>query len=229
MNGDERRSAEPARQPNVVVFDFDGTLVSRDSFLDFLFGYCSRRPARLLLVGLLLPLALALTLRSQRRAASLLLWGVTLCTSTRSFARALSRYARDTLPASANDAIFLELSEQIQAGHRVVIATGSMPLLVRGLLRARQLDPIAVVGSRLRRCWGGLVMETHCVGRTKVRELSRRLGISEWSTVYTNSFADRALLSPARHITLVSPSARTLKRTQALIDHRTALRVLGRA
>ena len=229
MSGDPVEPGDASRATaEVVVFDFDGTLVSRDSFLDFAFGYCLRRPVRLLLVVALLPLALPIALRSWRRAAAVLVWALTLGTSTSSFARALHRYASQTLPSYANDAIFGELGAQIQAGHRVVIATGSMPLLVRGLLRARNLPLIPIVGSRLRRRWGGLVPETHCIGRTKVRELQRKLGIVEWSAVYTDSFADRSLLRGARTITLVSPSNRTLRRTERLIDDTTVLRVLRR-
>lgn len=229
MGGKHGESASGVRAAaNVVVFDFDGTLVDRDSFLDFALGYCARRPARLLLITLLLPVALALALRSWRRAAAMLLWVITLGTSTCSFARALQRYAKQTLPRYANDAIFGELSAQLRAGHRVVIATGSIPLLVRGLLRARNLPPIPIVGTRLRRRWGGLVTETHCVGKTKVHELQRKLGIVGWSAVYTDSFADRSLLRRAQHITLVSPSGRTLRRTQGLIDDGKVLRVLAR-
>jgi phosphatidylglycerophosphatase C len=214
--------------PDVVVFDFDGTLVTRDSFLDFAFRYCARRPARLLMVLALLPLALPLALHSRQRGASVLLWAITLGTSTRSFAAALRRYAKETLPSYANEAIFVELASQIRAGNRVVIATGTMPLLVRGLLSARKLDALPIVGTRLRRSFGELVAETHCVGGTKVRELQRKLGIGQWSTVYTDSFADRALLSRAKSITLVSPSKRTVLRTERLIDRATVLRVLHR-
>jgi phosphatidylglycerophosphatase C len=228
----DAEAAEPAITigtiPSVVVFDFDGTLVNRDSFLDFAFGYCVRRPVRLLFVLSLLPLALPLALHSWRRAAALLLWGLTLGTSTRRFVRALHRYARETLPSHANDAIFLELTAELQAGHQVVIATGTMPILVRGLLRMRKLQPIPIVGSRLRRRWGGLVTETHCIGKVKVRELQRKLGIIEWRAVYTDSFADRSLLSRARHVTLISPSERTLRRTQRLLGGTTVLRVLRR-
>src|SRR4051812_30695663 len=108
--------------PGVVIFDFDGTLVSRDSFLDFSFGYCARRPARLLLMLGLLPLALLLAIRSQSRAASVLLWAMTVGASTRGFVLALRRYARDTLPSYANEAIFGELARHLAAGDRVVIA-----------------------------------------------------------------------------------------------------------
>jgi hypothetical protein len=111
---------------SVVVFDFDGTLVSRDSFFDFAIRYCARRPGRLFVVAALVPVALLLALRSQRRAGSLLLWAMTVGSSTRRFTVALRRYARHTLPAYANEAVFAELSRHVQAGSRVVIATGTV-------------------------------------------------------------------------------------------------------
>ena len=210
----------------VVVFDFDGTLVSRDSFLDFSRRYCFGRPARLPLLALVLPLSLLVALRSRRRAGSLLLWAMTVGGSTRAFVLALRLYARDTLPSYANELVFSELSRQVQAGARVVVATGSLPLLVRGLFDARKVGRLPIVGSRFRRRFGGLVAETHCIGRVKVRELQRRLSISEWSAVYTDSFADRSLMRGARDITLISPSPRTEQLTRRFIDRRTTLRVL---
>ena len=222
-----RAESPSASATEVVVFDFDGTLVSRDSFFDFALGYCVKRPARLLAVAALLPLSmLLLALRSRASAASVLLWAMTVGSSTRQLVLALRHYARHTLPRYANEAIFAELARHVQLGSRVVIATGTMPLLVRGLLAARRFEQLPIVGSRLRRKWGGLVAETHCIGRTKVQQLAGRLGIVEWSTVYTDSFADRSLLRAARSITLVSPSKRTLLRTQRLIDQATPLRVV---
>ena len=209
-----------------VVFDFDGTLVSRDSFLDFSVRYCLRRPWRLLLLVAVLPLAAVLALRWKRRALSALLWAMTFGSSTRSFVAALRRYAIQTLTGYAHEAIFVELTCHVLAGRRVVIATGSLPCLVHALFGARNVPRLPVVGSRFRRRWGGLVVETHCVGPVKVRELARRLGISEWSSVYTDSFADRFLMRRARDVTLVGPTERTLLLTRNLIAPDVALRVL---
>jgi phosphatidylglycerophosphatase C len=155
-----------------------------------------------------------------------MLWAITVGASTRRFVMALRRYAKLKLPRYAHEAIFAELTRHVRAGDRVVIATGTLPALVRGLLGARSYQRLPVVGSRLRRKWGGLVAETHCVGKVKVRELERRFGIVSWSSVYTDSFADRSLMSRASDITLVSPSTRTLSRTQELLGNRAALRVL---
>ena len=221
----EQPAALAAVSSTVVVFDFDGTLVSRDSFFDFSRRYCLRRPARLLLLTIVLPLSFLVALRSRHHAGSILLWAMTFGASTRGFVLELRRYARDTLPRYANEFIFAELSRQLQTGARVVIATGSLQLLVRGLFDARRCARLPVAGSRFRRRFGGLVAETHCIGRVKVRELGRKFGISEWSAVYTDSFADRSLMRGAREISLVSPSRRTEQLTRRLIDRQT-LRVL---
>lgn len=214
---------------SVVVFDFDGTLVNRDSFFDFSVRYCIERPARLLLIAAVLPVVAVSTLRSNEAALSVLLWAMTLGASTRRLVRELRRYGRDTLPSFANEAIFAELTEHVRVGNRVLIATGSVPLLVRALLTARGLPWVSIAGTRLRRKWGGLVAETHCTGRTKVRELNRRFGITHWTAVYTNSFADRPLMDGTLDITLVGPSRGTLRRTRRLVDRATALRVLPAA
>lgn len=202
---------------HVVVFDFDGTLVRRDSFFDFSLRYCLRRPERLLLVITLLPVALLASLSSTGAGGSVLLWAMTVGSSTRCFALALRSYARQTLPGYANPAIFAELARHLREGSRVVIATGTMPIVVRTLLGTRQVERLPIVGSRLRRRFGGLVAETHCIGRVKVRELERRHGIVAWHSVYTDSFADRALLRRARDVHLVATSRRTLLRTRSLL------------
>ena len=216
-------------RPTVVVFDFDGTLVNRDSLFDFSVRYCLRRPARLLLLAAMLPWAAVCALRSTETALSVLLWAMTLGCSTRRLVSELRRYGRDLLPSAANEAIFGELTRHLRAGDRVFIATGSVPLLVRALLTARGLPWLPIAGSRLCRKWGGLVAQTHCTGETKVRELHRRFGVRRWSVVYTNSFADCPLMHHTPEITLVGPSARTLKRTQNLIGPETTLRVLPAA
>jgi phosphatidylglycerophosphatase C len=218
---------ETAPESAVIVFDFDGTLVSRDSFLDFFFHYCSIRPLRWLLIALLLPLALALLVtRSQRAAGSVLLFAMTAGSSTRSFVRSMQRYATSRLSQYAFEPIVAELAEHVAQGKRVVIATGSVPTLVRGFLAARNIGPLPVAGTRLNRRCGGLHAKIHCTGEVKVHELRRRFGVERWRAVYTNSFADRALLSRAHDITLVHPSRRTLLRTQQLGLRGVRLRVL---
>lgn len=226
MTADERALEEDRESTGVVVFDFDGTLVRRDSLFDFSFRYCLKHPARLLLLAAVSPVALVVALRSADAALSVLLWAMTLAVSSRDFVLDLRRYAHEVLPRFANEAVFAELLAHARAGRRVAIATGSVPILVTQLLLVRGVPRLPIAGSRLRRKWGGLIAETHCTGQTKVRELRLRFGITRWTAVYTNSFADRALMLGTPDITLVGPSRRTLLRTQRLLEPGTALRVL---
>lgn len=209
----------------MVVFDFDGTLVRRDSFLDFSLRYCLQRPGRLVLAVAVLPVALCCRLRSLAASASVLLWAMTLGVSGRRFHAALSRYAREVLPGLVNPVVFAELERHLGDGQGVVVATGSIPIFVQALLRSRGLPPLKVAGTRLRRRFGGFVAETHCIGRTKIHELERRFGITAWTTVYTDSFADRALIRGASAVVLVAPNRSTLTRTRRLV-HASKLRVL---
>jgi phosphatidylglycerophosphatase C len=212
--------------PEVVVFDFDGTLTCRDSFLDFCVRYCLQRPARFLLLAPLAPLALLLLMHSQGAAGSVLLWAMTVGTSPREFLDDLKRYARRTLPLYAHDAIFGELTRHVSEGRRVLIATGSVPVLARELLAARGLGRVSTVGTRLERRCGGFIARVHCTGYVKLAELQRRFGVTAWSCVYTNSFSDRALMTRASRITLVCPSERTLKLTTRLAGAVVPLNVL---
>jgi phosphatidylglycerophosphatase C len=210
----------------VVVFDFDGTLVRGDSFLGFSARYCLARPLRLILVLAVLPVVLLTVARWRNAAGSLLLWAMTVGISARRFVKALRSYAERALPERAYAEVFEELERHLAAGSRVVIATASLPTLVRVLLRARNMQSLPIVGTRLRSGWCGLLVETHCIGRMKVKELGRRLHIEHWSSVYTDSIADRSLMRAARHITLIAPNGHTLASAQRLVAPNATLRVL---
>jgi phosphatidylglycerophosphatase C len=219
----EANEADPGR---VVVFDFDGTLVSRDSFVDFSLRYCLARPWRMLLVCLTAPVAFVLRWHSLKAASSVLLWAMTVGGRTRGFVLALRKYGSKRLPLLANEPLWAELARRLEQGAHVVIATGTVPTIVRAMLRARGLPLLQVAGSRFRRRFGGLTVRTHCIGRVKPRELARRFGISSWLTVYTDSFADRWLVRVAREVVLVGPDERTLTRLRALVSVGSSLRVV---
>lgn len=214
----------PGAERRVVIFDFDGTLVGRDSVLDFCFRYAASRPWRFLLLALVAPCAAWCWLRSTRRAASVLLWALTLGTSTRRFVLALRQYSAAVLPRYAHPRLVDEVRTHLQDGAYVLLATGSLPTLVRGFLRTQGLPPLPVAGSRLVRRHGGLVAVTHCVGKTKLRELERRFAITAWSQVYTDSWADAPLMSRAQVVTLVGASDATQLRARSLLEGRGALR-----
>ena len=144
--------------PAVVVFDFDGTLVSRDSFFDFALGYCLRRPARLLAVGAVLPLAMLLVLRSRAAAGSVVLWAMTVGSSTRAFVRALRSYATGTLPRYANE----QSSRNWRDTFRREVACEA-----EQLVRQRGSEPTCPTTARIVDV--AVAQESHCVREITVR------------------------------------------------------------
>ena len=204
----------------LVVFDFDGTLVHGDSMTGFAVEYLLRRPGRLLLLVPTLPLALTLMLVGPTRTLGVTVfwWLLTCGTPTRPLARALKAYARTTLAARGNVTTLAAFAEHLGRGDRVVIATAAPALVVHEFLRQRGLAGARVVGTLLLRCSGGLVTAPHCIGATKVTELERRLGVTQWAAVYSDSALDLPLMRRASAVTLVRASRMARARIQARLQ-----------
>lgn len=209
--------AETADAGRVVVFDFDGTLVSGDSFAAFLTAFCLAHPLRIPLVVAAVPFVLVARMRSLTRAVSLLLWVATFGVPARPFVVAMKSYGRGVLPKRIHPNVFGELVAHVERGARVVIVTGCHPLIVRAFLRGQNLPGVRVLGTRLARRRGGFVAAVHCIGRNKVAELRKWLGLTSFALVYTDSALDLPLVARADAVTLVNPNRRLTARVNALV------------
>jgi phosphatidylglycerophosphatase C len=218
----------PAR--TVSVFDFDGTLVHGDSVTRFTVGYLARRPGRLLFMLPFLVVSAALVPFHATRTPGVALfwWALTWGTHTRSLVTALKTFAETTLAEHVNEATFAELAERLGRDQDVVVATAAPPVLVHGVLRARQLRGARVVGTPCVRRLGGLVPSPHCIGATKVTELRRRFGLDAWAEVYTDSAFDLPIVLRSASVNLVEPSRRTLARVEGALAKDVPLRIFRR-
>ncbi|HWP09496.1 MAG TPA: HAD family hydrolase [Polyangiaceae bacterium] len=216
---------EPAR---VVVFDFDGTLVHGDSVTGFAIEYLRARPLRLLLMLPFLPLALLLMLVGASRSAgvSFFWWLLTWGTRARVVGEALRTYTRRTLAQRGNGATLAALADHDKKGDLVIVATAAPASVVHHLLRARGLPPARVVGTLVKRRFGGLVTRPHCIGAVKVRELERRLGITRWAEVYSDSALDLPLMRQASAVILVEPNAMSRSLVERALAGKVPVRVL---
>lgn len=214
-----------------MVFDFDGTLVAGDSFTGFCLRHCRRSALRFAVCLGVLPLValLFLPLATRRFSARLFMWALTLGVSTRDIARALRAHSVERLSRRVDEAAFRELERWQAAGAEVVIATGTLPSLVRPLLDRRGLSGVRVIGSRLVRRFGGLVPEVHCIGPTKVAELERWIGARAWHWTYTDSAMDLPLMRCAGAVTLVGASPRTVRRVRRELAGDIPIHVWGEA
>jgi phosphatidylglycerophosphatase C len=147
-------------------------------------------------------------------------------TPARPLAAALVRYVDTVLAMRGNAAALAAFASHLARGDRVLVATAAPPLIVRRFLRAKGLPAVSVVGTRLLRRSGGLVARPHCIGQTKVVELERRHGLTEWAEVYSDSALDLPILLRARAVTLVEPSASGRARVERALAKGVSLRVL---
>lgn len=191
---------------DVVVYDFDGTLVEGDigaAFIQHLLqgwrralalplaplGFALMRfeRTRPLGVGLFLRLA---TLGRQAEAVDALAEGF-------ADARTLRRRERE----------LAWLEADLAAGRRVVVATGAFETLARVVLRRLGLeDRVVLVASRLAPGRVGLAVARHCTGEAKLVALSDEGFPPPYARAVSDSSIDAPLLHAAREAVLVNAS-----------------------
>lgn len=210
-----RRPALEAVGTGIAVFDLDGTLSRRDTFLPFLLGYLRRNPARW---SALPRLAVATAayyagfIDNHALKASFLtaiVGGATKDELRPWTATFLDRLIRTGLRPDALAA----LAAHRAAGATTVLATASPELYVRPL--AARLGFDAMIATRLERDadgrFTGRLDGGNCHGPEKATRFARWRASGQASgaiTVYTDHHADLPLLAMADHLFAVSPTRR---------------------
>lgn len=210
-------TAPPRESNTIVIFDFDHTLIPVDSGTEFVKDLILRSKARTALAALAAPLAFPLLgpPRTRILGISIFLWIGTFG-SRRSEFEALSREFADSFPTrDPRGCTFGKTVEALRAhvrdGHRVIVVSGSLELLVRLMMKRLFEEDVEVIGSSVRTFFGGLVGRRHCIGKTKVEMLLEAgLPDGQWGFGYTDSALDIPLLGRCRRRFLVNPSERTI-------------------
>jgi len=221
-------------EPNVVVFDLDGTLVEGDSFGLFCVQLAARAPVRIGLLLLFVPLFVAAALPQGRRKRVLSLglwllsWGMTLADYQKQVQAFVERRFDRGTRHIITEAV-LRLRAHAATASTLVVVTGCEERLARQIANeALGLAPDAlVVGSKIERKWGGFVAQFHCLGRAKLGALERSHILPPYDLVYTDSALDLPLLLASRAGVLVRPSRRNRAKIEArlpqieILDQRT--------
>ena len=161
----------------VAVFDLDGTLVRRDTFLPFVFGYGwrRRRPGTMLI-----PIDLALYgsgVLPAGVAKGRVLRRVLRGETPAEVERAAEAFAEQWVPARLVPATAGRLEHHAGAGHRLILLTAS-PVAYAAAI-ARRLGIPEVIGTEVGfdggRCTGAIVGE-NCRGPAKLARLQEYLG-----------------------------------------------------
>jgi phosphatidylglycerophosphatase C len=216
----------------VAVFDLDGTLLRGDSFARFLVRLLLRNPYRAVATTAAAPvLGTMLFLPAVRRyGVAGLLWLATVGLPPGRFDALLEEFAAGHAAESNRISVTLErLHAHLDAGDRVVIATGCPAPMATALCHALGLEAVEIVGARLVqgknfirplgecRMWNALPTATRgaSFGAEKVRRLTAAGISTPVAYVYTDSASDIPLLLAAAHQYLVDPAPGHLRRVRA--------------
>lgn len=209
-----------ARQATIVLFDFDGTLVSGDNGTRMIFHIAAARWWPFLPMLLAAPILLPLLFipGSKNIGASGFLWLATVGLHKKRLNQILISLATSIAKRSDKvriDASWQRLLQHQRQGDRIVIVTGCWVKMARKILYAMGLRDITVIGSRKHRFLGGYISKPHCYARHKLSCLAEQGIHPPFIIAYTDSASDRHLLANAARQVLVRPSLYT----RAIISH----------
>jgi phosphatidylglycerophosphatase C len=167
----------------LAVFDLDGTLVSRDTFLPFLISYARARRLVRPLVSLPVHLGLyAFRLLSDRAAKERVVASFLGGRSKRDVADHAEWFARTWVTPRLRGEVLAALRDHQQAGHRVILLSASPDVYVPAI--ARELGISEVICTRVggsRDCWGNRFEGDNCKGAAKLDRLRDYLGCDSWA------------------------------------------------
>jgi phosphatidylglycerophosphatase C len=214
---------------DVAVFDLDGTLLRGDTTAEFVRDLILRSPPRMATAWLSAPVLgpLFFVPLARRYAITALLWIATVGVPPGRFEALMEEFVLEHTAEDGRIFVALDrLQAHLEAGDRVVIATGCADWLATAVCRALGLDAVEVVAARLyqgrrfvrpsRGCgmWNALPTATgsFSFGVEKVRRLAAA-GISiPVAYAYTDSVSDLPLLLAATERYVVDPRPRLLRR-----------------
>lgn len=193
-----------------VVFDFDHTLYDGDSG-SHLFAWLIRRSWwRTLLALLAAPVLgpLIAFLPTRRVGISGFVWIGTVGMHRSSTVDVLTdmyvEADREAIAARLLPHALGVLQQHLDAGDRVVVATGAPPELARAILSFVAHEQVPVIGTAIGPRLGAVIATRHCHAEEKMRML-REAGYGAIDVAYSDSSADLPLLKAARHPVVVNP------------------------
>ena len=211
MTLDGPRYPEVAADAPLVVFDFDHTLYDGDSG-SHLFAWLIRRSLwRQALALLIAPVAAPMIafLPTRRHGIGAFVWVGTLF-ERRPFDALVDAYVgqhADGIRARLLPVALDVLHRHRAAGDRVVVATGAPPRLARAILAFVAHEDLPVVGTEVRRWFGGIRAARHCHHAMKMTMLREAGFDGPVAAAYSDSTADLPLLQAAARPVVVNPKA----------------------
>jgi len=185
---------------NLALFDFDGTITSRDSFTAFI-KFSSSRARFVFGCILILPIFLGyrIGLISSPVTRKIAAW---LSFKGRSFEdldRKALEYAKEVIPGFVRPEALARIDWHKSRGDRIVVVSASLDIYLRHWCRAQQIELLcSQLEEKNGRITGRLVPDD-CSGTEKVRRILETYILSDYKTIYAygDTPEDRQMLDLA--------------------------------
>jgi len=194
-----------------AVFDFDGTIVSKDTgyhFYKWLIGQSVVRTT-LLMVSLPVLVPLLFNSRTRRYGVNIACLIATILQSKALFRQRsafINHYfnaAGAVVYADALDAIVKHQNR----GEKILIISGCPDWLLSGVLKKIGIKKATLIGSKLRMDWGILLLKSHCYSNNKLRMAHERgQQTSSWIVGYSDSPVDIPMLNQCKRAVIINAS-----------------------
>lgn len=191
------------KEVETIIFDFDGTLVSKDTGYEFNKWLIQRSSLRIFWAILVLPFAVPLIFISITRKFGLNIFcyvatafqGKSLFYLREQFIRYYFKKAGATFYAEGID----ELKNHQLNGKSVVIISGCPQWLLYGVVKHIGITRVTIIGSQFKIKNGALLLSEHCFKENKIKMAeSVGLNLKNWAVGYSDNESDIPLLNACK-------------------------------
>lgn len=197
-----------------AIFDLDGTVTRKDTYLPFLF-FCFKQVGLRTWPALLLPifsLLYFLRMVTNARLKEALLASVLSGVTVERLKPLIEKYAAALMEIGLNEPLVEIVQEHLKRGDRVILVTASFDLYVEKI--AERLGILHVVCTWAEVLGGivtGRLCGENCYGAEKVKRLETLLAPMDWRSAifYTDHHSDLPLLKKVSRAYLVNPARKT--------------------
>ncbi len=213
----------PEIDSKIAVFDLDGTITRKDTYVDFLTLCLLKRPLRLLRGGALVAYFLAYKagLRSNHWLKARFLGTVAGGLGGEKLEKLSAEFCARTVQHNFKPKALEELKKLKEQGYTLVLATASFDFYVSRLFAALNMDYLLCTSARLD-SEGRLTGELNgknCIGAEKAHRLQQLCADKNWQSIeraYSDDIVDLPLFRMANEALVVDPKPVTNARASAL-------------
>lgn len=197
--------ATSKKNKNLALFDFDGTLCTKDSFTGFIFYALSKR--HIVKQGIkILPWIQAYYLNAYPAHAmrSKLFRAMFTHADALELKQVALEYA-NSLMSQLNPALFKQLKQHQALGHDVVMVSASVDIYLEPLCHLLNIDLICTQTEKINNLYTGQYTTPDCSSEQKRLRILENYPLANYAAIYAygNSHEDKEMLALAHHAYMI--------------------------